>query len=149
MTGGSIRDSFLVSGVAFQKTFSYAGFEQQPKKFTNPKILILKIELELKSEKENAEIRIDNVDDFQSIVDAEWKIIYEKLQKMHDVGANIVLSKLPIGDLATQWFADRGVFCAGRVSNEDINRVAKSTGATLQTTVNNISADVLGTCGRF
>jgi len=76
VTGGSINDSLLVSGVAFKKTFSYAGFEQQPKKFTNPKILILKIELELKSEKENAEIRIENVDDFQSIVDAEWEIIY-------------------------------------------------------------------------
>ena len=149
VTGGSINDSFLVSGVAFQKTFSYAGFEQQPKSFVNPKILILKIELELKSEKENAEIRIENVDDFQSIVDAEWQIIYEKLQKMHNVGANIVLSKLPIGDLATQWFADRGIFCAGRVTNEDIPRVSKATGATLQTTVNNISPDVLGTCGKF
>jgi len=54
VTGGSITDSFLVKGVAFLKTFSYAGFEQQPKSFKNPKILILKIELELKSEKENA-----------------------------------------------------------------------------------------------
>ena len=72
VTGGSINDSFLVSGVAFKKTFSYAGFEQQPKSFKNPKILILKIELELKSEKENAEVRIQNVEDFQSIVDAEW-----------------------------------------------------------------------------
>lgn len=52
-----MRDSFLVNGVAFKKTFSYAGFEQQPKKFENPKILLLNIELELKSEKENAEIR--------------------------------------------------------------------------------------------
>lgn len=51
VTGGSINDSFLVSGVAFKKTFSYAGFEQQPKSFNNPKIMILKIELELKSEK--------------------------------------------------------------------------------------------------
>lgn len=149
VTGGSINDSFLVSGVAFKKTFSYAGFEQQPKKFTNPKIIILKIELELKSEKENAEIRINNVEDFQSIVDAEWQIIYEKLQKIHEVGANIVLSKLPIGDLATQWFADRGIFCAGRVPSEDIVRVAKATGAILQTTVNNVAADVLGTCGKF
>lgn len=81
VTGGSINDSFLVSGVAFKKTFSYAGFEQQPKNFINPKIIILKIELELKSEKENAEIRINNVEDFQSIVDAEWQIIYEKLKK--------------------------------------------------------------------
>ena len=54
-----MRDSFLVDGVAFKKTFSYAGFEQQPKKFLNPKILLLNIELELKSEKENAEIRLD------------------------------------------------------------------------------------------
>ena len=28
VTGGSINDSFLVNGVAFKKTFSYAGFEQ-------------------------------------------------------------------------------------------------------------------------
>ena len=68
---------------------------------------------------------------------------------MQEVGADIVLSKLPVGDLATQWFADRGIFCAGRVPNEDINRVSKSTGAVLQTTVNNIKPDVLGTCGKF
>lgn len=55
--GGTMRDSFLVNGVAFKKTFSYAGFEQQPKKFDNPKILLLNLELELKSEKENAEVR--------------------------------------------------------------------------------------------
>jgi T-complex protein 1 subunit eta len=149
VTGGSINDSFLVSGVAFKKTFSYAGFEQQPKSFKNPKIMILKIELELKSEKENAEIRIENVDDFQSIVDAEWKIIYDKLQKIKDTGADIVLSKLPIGDLATQWFADRGVFCAGRVPDDDMKRIAKATGAQIQTTVNNVTPDVLGTCGKF
>ena len=35
--GGGMRDSFLVDGVAFKKTFSYAGFEQQPKYFDNPK----------------------------------------------------------------------------------------------------------------
>ena len=28
VTGGSIMDSFMVDGVAFKKTFSYAGFEQ-------------------------------------------------------------------------------------------------------------------------
>ena len=51
--------------------------------------------------------------------------------------------------MATQWFADRGIFCAGRVSNEDITRVGKATGAILQTTVNNITADILGTCEKF
>lgn len=83
----------------------------------------------MKSEKENAEIRIDNPDDYQSIVDAEWQLIYDKLNKMVDTGAQIVLSKLPIGDLATQFFADRNIFCAGRVTNDDLQRVAKATGA--------------------
>lgn len=48
--------------MAFKKTFSYAGFEMQPKKYKNPKIALLNVELELKAEKENAEIRIDNVE---------------------------------------------------------------------------------------
>ena len=45
--------------------------------------------------------------DYQAIVDAEWKILYDKLDKIHKSGAKVVLSKLPIGDVATQYFADR------------------------------------------
>ena len=69
----------------------------------------------MKSEKENAEIRLDNPDDYQKVVDAEWKLIYDKLDKIIQSGAKIILSQLPIGDVATQYFADRGLFCAGRV----------------------------------
>lgn len=149
VTGGGLRDSFLVNGVAFKKTFSYAGFEQQPKSFTSPKILLLNIELELKAERENAEIRLDDPSKYQSIVDAEWNIIYEKLAACHSSGAQIVLSRLAIGDLATQYFADRGIFCAGRVTEDDMHRVAKATGARVQTTVNRLDPKVLGTCGAF
>ncbi|KAL2548361.1 T-complex protein 1 subunit eta [Forsythia ovata] len=127
--GGNMRDSFLVNGVAFKKTFSYAGFEQQPKKFVNPKILLLNIELELKSEKENAEIRLSDPLQYQSIVDAEWNIIYDKLDKCY--------------------FADRDIFCAGRVTEEDLQRVAAATGGTVQTSVNNVIDEVLGYCEVF
>lgn len=54
-------------------------------------------------------------------MDAEWNIIYEKLDKIVKSGAKIVLSRLAIGDLATQYFADRQVFCAGRVSDDVSN----------------------------
>lgn len=151
--GGSVTDSFLVRGVAFKKTFAYAGFEQQPKFFTNPRILALNLELELKSERENAEIRIDDVAAYQKIVDAEWDIIYEKLEACVNSGAQIILSKLPIGDLATQYFADRGIFCAGRVPLDDLQRIVAATGARIQTTVHGLTAEsavgVLGTCGNF
>ncbi len=149
VTGGSVTDSFLVEGVAFKKTFSYAGFEQQPKSFDKPLIAILNLELELKSEKENAEIRIEKVEDYQKMVDAEWQIIYQKLEAIVESGAQVVLSKLPIGDLATQYFADRDIFCAGRVPADDLRRVASATGAQIQTTVHGMEKNVLGTCGQF
>ncbi|KAK2148224.1 hypothetical protein LSH36_508g00033 [Paralvinella palmiformis] len=147
--GGAILDSQLVLGVAFKKTFSYAGFEMQPKKYHNPKIALLNIELELKAEKDNAEIRVDNVKEYQAVVDAEWTILYNKLEKIHLSGAKVVLSKLPIGDVATQFFADRDMFCAGRVQDEDLKRTMYACGGSIQTTVTNITDDVLGTCELF
>lgn len=147
--GGALEDSELCLGVAFKKTFSYAGFEMQPKNYVSPKIVLLNVELELKREKENAEIRIDNMADYQAIVDAEWEILYDKLNKIFATGAKVVLSKLPIGDVATQWFADRDVFCAGRVPEEDLQRTMKACGGAIQSTVNNLTPEVLGLCEQF
>jgi T-complex protein 1 subunit eta len=93
--------------------------------------------------------RLSDPTQYQSIVDAEWNIIYDKLDKCVKSGAKIVLSRLAIGDLATQYFADRDVFCAGRVMEEDLHRVATATGASVQTTVNNVIPDVLGLCEIF
>lgn len=149
VSGGSMEDSLFVKGVAFAKTFSYAGFEQQPKYFKNPKILSLNLELELKAERDNAEVRIEKVEEYQKIVDAEWKLIHDKLELIKNTGANIVLSKLPIGDLATQYFADNGIFCSGRVAPEDLNRVIKAVGGSIQTSVSDLKEEHLGTCGVF
>merc|ERR1719446_383578 len=147
--GGALQDSVLVEGVAFKKCFSYAGFEQMTKVFENPKICLLNVELELKAERDNAEIRISDVAAYQKIVDAEWDIIYDKLDNLVKSGANIVLSKLAIGDLATQYFADRGLFCAGRVEAGDMMRMCKATGGAIQTSCNDLNESVLGTCEKF
>ncbi|XP_036322392.1 T-complex protein 1 subunit eta [Rhagoletis pomonella] len=149
VTGGSLEESELVSGVAFKKTFSYAGFEMAPKSYKNCKIALLNIELELKAERDNAEVRVDNVKEYQKIVDVEWQILYNKLAKIHESGANVVLSKLPIGDVATQYFADRDMFCAGRVPEEDLKRTMKACGGAVMTTANDISPNVLGKCDYF
>lgn len=147
--GGGLQDSMLVRGVAFKKTFTYAGAEQQPKMFKDPLILCLNVELELKAEKDNAEVRIEQVSEYQAIVDAEWEIIYRKLEAIEKTGAKVVLSKLPIGDLATQWFADRDIFCAGRVPAGDLRRVVQAVGGSVQSTCTDITREHLGTCGNF
>jgi T-complex protein 1 subunit eta len=147
--GGSVTDSQLVRGVAFKKTFAYAGFEQQPKKFTDARVAVLNVELELSKERGNAEVRVHDVKQYQEIVEAEWKIIYRKLDLIVQSGAKIVLSRLPIGDLATQYFADRDVFCAGRVEPGDLARICAATGAVMQTSLNDLSDSVLGRVGAF
>lgn len=149
VTGGALEESLLIDGVAFKKTFSYAGFEMQPKTYKNCKIALLNIELELKAERDNAEIRVDNVKEYQKIVDAEWQILYDKLEKIHKSGANVVLSKLPIGDVATQYFADRDMFCAGRVVEEDMKRTMKACGGAILTTVADLDDNVMGKCDYF
>ncbi|CAH0515832.1 unnamed protein product [Peronospora belbahrii] len=82
------------------------------------KILLLNVELELKSEKENAEI---------------------------------ILSKLPVGDLATQCFADHGLFCAGRVSSGRHGAYAACHAAVWvqASVIHDMNPSVLGSCGRF
>ncbi|ETN98291.1 chaperonin containing t-complex protein 1, eta subunit, tcph, partial [Reticulomyxa filosa] len=111
--GGNVTSSELVRGVAFKRTFSYAVFEQQPKKLKNSKVVLLNVELELKDEKENAEIklflnvlltllvliRLNDQSKYQSIVEAKWKIIYDKLDVIVKSGAKVVLSRMSIGDV--------------------------------------------------
>jgi len=73
----------------------------------------------------------------------------KKLEKIVKSGAQIVLSRLAIGDLATQYFADRNIFCAGRVVDDDMRRVGKATGSSVQTTVSNLVPEILGNCETF
>jgi len=41
------------------------------------------------------------------------------------------------------------MFCAGRVKEEDLRRLATSSNGQIQTTVNDLSGKVLGTCALF
>jgi hypothetical protein len=54
---------------------------------------------------------------------------------------------IPTAPPLSRYFADRGLFCAGRVEAADLDRVARATGAVIQTTVNGLEAGVLGRAG--
>jgi len=65
--GGNLSDSFFLKGILIKKPFSYAGYEKQNKKIYYPAILLLDIELEIKTEKDQnqhsllLEVRASNV----------------------------------------------------------------------------------------
>lgn len=134
------------AGVAFEKTFSYAGFEMQPEKSKSPKSALFNVELERKAEKDDAEIRVHTGEDFQAMVDTEWSIRYNKLEKTHQSGAKVIGSKL---DVVTQYFADRDMFCADCKPEEDLKKTMTAYGGSIQTSVDALTPDVLGCCQVF
>ena len=71
-----------MAGVLVRNTFSSAKFETRPKESKNAKIALLNVELELKPEKDNAEIRVHTVEGYQAIDGAKWNILYYKLEKL-------------------------------------------------------------------
>lgn len=44
---------------------------------------------------------------------------------------------------------DRDMFCAGRVPDEDLRRTMKACGGSIQTTVQSLTQDVIGSCEVF
>ena len=48
-----------------------------------------------------------------------------------------------------RYFADRDIFCAGRVSSDDLERVVQAVGGNIQSTCSDIQSQHLGTCGKF
>nr|BAM18737.1 chaperonin [Papilio xuthus] len=56
---------------------------------------------------------------------------------------------LPIGDVATQYFADRDMFCAGRVPAEDLRRTQRACGGAVLSSVRDMKTDSLGRCQHF
>mmetsp|Transcript_25807 Transcript_25807/g.51754 ORF Transcript_25807/g.51754 Transcript_25807/m.51754 type:complete len:513 (-) Transcript_25807:174-1712(-) len=147
IVGGSLSDSFFFFGIGVKKPFSYAGFEKQKKKFYNPKILLLDLELELKTEKTDSEVRVNNILKYKQFVDAEWSIIYEKLDQIVHSNTKVVFSKQSIGDLATQFFSERGIFSGGRIPFNDLLKISKATDAKIFSTLTNFSHTHLGKCG--
>ena len=114
----------------------------------SPKILLLNFELEWAAEKDG-EIRLDDPQKFKELVDAEFSIIQSKLNAIRDSGAKLVFSNKSVGDLATQFFADNGIFGTGRVLEDDLRRMSVQCGSPIISAISDIMPANLGTCGRF
>ena len=57
--------------------------------------------------------------------------------------------KLPITDVATKYFADRDMFCAGQVQEGDLNRTMKASGGAITSTVHDMNDITLRSCETF
>lgn len=80
-------------------------------------------------------IQIKDPKEIERIKQREMDLTKEKIQKILNAGANVVLTTKGIDDLCMKYFVEAGVLCARRVPKEDLKRLAKATGGQVVTTL--------------
>ncbi|AEK73075.1 chaperonin beta subunit [Thermococcus sp. 4557] len=139
--GGSVRDTRLVRGVVIDKEVVHPGM---PKRVENAKIALINEALEVKETETDAEIRITSPEQLQAFLEQEEKMLREMVDKIKEVGANVVFVQKGIDDLAQHYLAKYGILAVRRVKKSDMEKLAKATGAKIVTNVRDLTAEDLG-----
>ncbi|NJE30343.1 thermosome subunit [Thermococcus sp. 18S1] len=139
--GGSVRDTRLVRGVVIDKEVVHPGM---PKRVEGAKIALINEALEVKETETDAEIRITSPEQLQAFLEQEEKMLREMVDKIKEVGANVVFVQKGIDDLAQHYLAKYGILAVRRVKKSDMEKLAKATGAKIVTNVRDLTSEDLG-----
>lgn len=71
----------------------------------------------------------------------ESEITLERVRKLLQAGANVILTTKGIDDLCLKEFVEAGAMAVRRCRKEDLRRIAKATGATLLSTLANLDGE--------
>ncbi len=142
--GATIDDSQLVNGVIIDKEPVHPGM---PKKIENAKIALLNSAIEVKETEVDAEIRITDPAQMQAFIEQEEQMIRDMVDKISDVGANVLFCQKGIDDLAQHYLAKAGIMAVRRIKKSDMEKLARATDATVVTNIEDLTADDLGLAG--
>lgn len=73
--------------------------------------------------------------EIENIKKREMDITKERIRKIIDAGARVVLTTKGVDDLCMKYFVEAGIICARRCDREDLKRLAKATGGRVVTTM--------------
>ena len=136
--GKSAKDSVLVKGYALNNTIAAQGMKTR---VANAKIACLDINLHKARMHLGVHIVVDNPDNLEEIRKRESDITLERIQKILDAGANVVLTTKGIDDMCLKCFVEAGAIAVRRVKKEDMRRIAKATGATMVSSLANLEGE--------
>ncbi|MGI0020835.1 MAG: TCP-1/cpn60 chaperonin family protein, partial [Nitrososphaera sp.] len=96
----------------------------------------------------DAEIGISLPSQIRAFLDAQSFELRQKVQRIIDSGANVVISQAGINTLAQTMLAHAGIISVRRVKENDLWWLEKATGARTTRDLDSISPDDLGHAGR-
>jgi len=139
--GGSIDDTSLINGIVLDKEIVHSGM---PTKVEDAKIALVNAALEVEKTEMSAEIRISDPTQMQQFLEEENKMLKSMVDKIHNIGANVLICQKGIDDIAQHYLSKHGVLAVRRVKESDMTKLAKATGGRISTNLDDISENDLG-----
>jgi thermosome subunit len=139
--GGGLMDSMLVRGIVLDKEVVHPGM---PKRVTNAKIAVLDAPLEIQKPDITTKIRVTDVEQLDSFLEEETKILKDMVEQIAATGANVVITQKGIDDVAQHFLAKKGILAVRRVKRSDVEKLARATGAKIVTSIRDLKPESLG-----
>jgi len=139
--GGSIDDTSLINGIVLDKEIVHSGM---PTKIEKARIALVNAALEVEKTEMSAEIRISDPTQMQQFLEEENKMLKSMVDKVHSIGANVLICQKGIDDIAQHYLSKHGILSVRRVKESDMTKLAKATSGRISTNLDDISANDLG-----
>jgi thermosome len=139
--GKSLEETELVRGLVIDKEVAHP---QMPKIVNNAKIALLNAKLEIEKTEFDAKINIESPEQMKLFLDEEERMLREMVDKIAEVGANVVLCEKGIDDVALHFLAKRGILAVKNVSSSDMEKLARATGGKILASVKDLTSEMLG-----
>jgi T-complex protein 1 subunit alpha len=136
--GKSSTESKLMKGYALMGA---RVSQQMPMRVKNAKIACIDFNLNKFKMQMGIQILVNDPKNLEKIRQREMDVLKERCEKLIKGGANVIITTKGIDDIASKYFVEAGVFAIRRVEKNDLRRIAKSTGATIVTTLANAEGE--------
>ena len=137
----SIHETRLVKGVILDKKFDS---ERTPKISQPSRVLALTCPLTIQKTKRDAEIEIERPEQMVAFLDAEEKLIQEKIAALATSGARAVFTSKEVDDRIQHACNDNDILLVGMLEDDGIEDIAAATGAQLINHLDDVVDENLG-----
>ena len=140
--GGSIDDTQIIKGIVLDKEIVHSGM---PTRIEKAKIALLNSALEIEKTELSSEIRITDPTQMQMFLEEENRMLKTMVDKLHDVGVNVLICQKGIDDISQHYLAKYGIMAVRRVKESDMIKLSKATGGRVISNLDDLSENDLGT----